>query len=196
MAFGSSQFSRLNERSLRTPGSLGQSSAHLPSGHTLSSGCKVPVNTGFRNRRGSEPRVLKLNYGRKACKDFPEFTLIFPCKQENLAFVRRIRVLFSEKPKLFMGWPWPSSHSSQAVECPRTAHTSIPQRGSCSYPVFSAMWRILPSANSPLVTEHHHQILALSGTCTATSCSSKHIPAQNNHKWSLWTSPGEKTVVE
>lgn len=121
MAFGSSQFSRLRERSLRTPGSLGQSSAHLSFGHTLLSGCKVPTNTGFRNRRGSEPRVLKLNYVRKVCKDFPKFTLIFPCKQENLAFVRRIRVLFLEKPKLFMGWPWSSSHSCQAVECPRTA---------------------------------------------------------------------------
>lgn len=68
---------------------------------------------------------------------------IFPCKQENLAFVRRIRVLFSEEPKLFMGWPWSSSHSSQAVERLRTAHTSIPWRGRCSYPAFSAMGWIL-----------------------------------------------------
>lgn len=139
MAFGSSQFSRLSERSLRTPRLLGQSSGHLPSGHTLLSGCKVPMNIGFRKRRGSEPRVLKLNNGRKACKDFPKFTLTFPCKHENLAFVRRIRVLFLEKPELFMGWPWSSSHSSQAVECPRTAHSSIPRRGRCSYPAFSVM---------------------------------------------------------
>lgn len=159
----------------------------------LLSGCKVLTNTGFRKRRGSEPRVLKLNDGKKACKDFIKYTVIFPSKQEKVAFVKRITVLFSEKPKLIMGWPWSSSHNSQAAECPRTTDTSIPQRGNCSYPVFSCLWWILPSANA--VTEHHHPNLTLSGTYTATSHFPKHIPAQSNHKRLLWTS-GEKPVVE
>lgn len=47
--------------------------------------------------------MLKLNNGRKACKDFPKFTLIFPCKQENVAFVKRIRVLFFRKAKALYG---------------------------------------------------------------------------------------------
>lgn len=102
MAFGPSQFSNLSERSPRTPGSLGQSSAHLLSAHTLLSGWEVPTNTGFRKRRGNEPRVLKLNDGRKACNDFPRFTLIFPCKQENVALVKRIQGFFLGKPKFFM----------------------------------------------------------------------------------------------
>lgn len=35
----------------------------------------------------------------KPIKIFPMFTLIFPCKWKNTAFVKRIRVLFSRKAK-------------------------------------------------------------------------------------------------
>lgn len=61
-------------------------------------------------------------------KIFPVFTLIFPCKQENIAFVKRITVLFLEKPKPLMGWTW-----SSLVQFPNNGmpedHTSTPQRG-------------------------------------------------------------------
>lgn len=58
----------------------------------------------------------------KPIKIFPMFTLIFPRKQENIAFVKRIRVLFLEKPKPLTGWTW-----SPLVQFPNSVSWFKPQ---------------------------------------------------------------------
>lgn len=138
MAFGPSQFSRLSERSITEDSRVTwRELCTCPlCPHMLLSGCKTPKNTGFRKRRGSEPRVLKLNDREKACKDFPKFTLIFPCKQENVAFVKRIKSSFFRKSRALYGMAlvlflqFPSSRIARGPQTPR-----YHGKAGCSYPV-------------------------------------------------------------
>lgn len=86
-----------------------------------------------------------------------------------------------------MGWPWSSSCNSQAAELPEDhRHLDTMERQVAAIQYCSCMGWILPSANSPPVTEHHHQNLTLSGPYTATARFPKHIPAQSNHRSELF----------
>lgn len=130
----------------------------------------------------------------KPVKIFPSLHWLFHANKKMLHLWKEL-VLSFRKAKALYGMAlvlFPQFQSSGVSKVHRHLNTTDRQLHLSSI----LMWWTLPSANSPLVTEHHHQNLTLSGTHTATSHFPRYIPAQSNHRQSLWIFPGEKTVVE
>lgn len=133
----------------------------------------------------------------KPVKIFSTFTLIFPCKQENIAFVKRIRVLFLEKPKPLMGWTWSSLAQFPSSGMPEDHKHLHTKRQVAAIPYCSCMWRIFLSANSPTSRSVSSQ-----KTDTVRNLYSNILLPKTystlNSLWpiSLLTFPGEKPIAE